>query len=172
MLSRPASGILGLVDRLRHRSAETPTIRTNSPPSINEGPAANQALSRSSRVARLLTRMTNVTRLARVRRQNYSALVAGLQSFKGCYPLFPELPAGTIPYVLPLILRDPAHAFPALKAHRVPMFRWEGIDGLGCNVTDAYVTQLIQLPCHQELRPDDIDWILDQLRRVTEHQPA
>lgn len=47
------------------------------------------------------------------------------------------------------------------------MYRWEGIGNLGCEVTRTYSTDLIQLPCHQELSPENIDWMANELVNIT-----
>lgn len=165
-LSRPTSGTLSYIDRLRRTSAARSRLTTDSAPGRPGGTPGGTTLRKMSRVARHLMRLTDIERLTRVRRLNYTALLRGSRSFRGCTPLFPELPPDTVPYVFPLILREPARMFPALKNRRVPIFRWEHIDGLGCPVTDAYEAQLIQLPCHQELAPEDIEWILEELHQV------
>lgn len=171
-LSRPVSSVLGRVDRARRTRGAIPrsTVR---PPSVpHHGTSAGAPLMRTSRVARLLMGMTDVSRLAKLRRRNYLALLDGVQGLDGCHALFPELPQNCVPYVFPLVLRNPAAAFPALKSRGVPIFRWEEMEGPACAVADRYETQLIQLPCHQELGPDDIAWLLTEIRNTTEVAPS
>jgi hypothetical protein len=116
-------------------------------------------------------RITDVSRLVSIRRQNYLSLLSGVRELPGCYPLFPALPDDCVPYVFPLVVRDPSRVFPALKMRRVPIFRWEGMEGPPCAVADRYESELLQLPCHQELKSGDINWLLDQLREATASTP-
>lgn len=106
-------------------------------------------------------------RIAQARRTNYRRLAAALGGLPGCRPLRPELPDETIPYVLPLLVDDPAQVFPALKQARVPVLRWEDMPEsalAACPVADRYRSALLQLPCHQALRSHEIDWIAAQVR--------
>lgn len=160
MLSAPLSTILHALDRLR---ATTPTQTQTPSPERPSQENRDRVVKGASRTSRRLLAMTNVDRLAVLRRRNYIALLEGLRDLRGGYALFPELPREVVPYVFPLVLSDPDRMFPDLKRRRVPLFRWEGIAGLGCTVSDSYTSTLIQLPCHQELRPDDVSWIIDQL---------
>lgn len=161
--SRPLAIALDWMDRLRGSGKKN---RQSSPDagSLPDSPVeARRPLQRGSRVARRLRRATSVSRLAQVRRHNYRHLVGRLHGLPNCMPLFPDLLPGTVPYVVPVLVRNAQQHFGALKAHGVPMFRWEGIGDLGCEVTKSYSTDLIQLPCHQELSTADIDWIADEI---------
>lgn len=125
---------------------------------------------RMSRIARLgmLRGRRDSARIAEARRTNYRRLATALSGIPGCRPLRPELPdADTVPYVLPLLVDAPALVFPALKHARVPVLRWEDMppEALAtCPVAQRYRTELLQLPCHQALRTDEIDWIAKQVR--------
>lgn len=165
-LSRPVSGIMHFIDKLRGTSGNRPVLKSASTTTNADDAAGVVVPKGKSRVAICLMNATDTQRLVSIRRRNYTTLLLGTQSIQGCQALFPDLPMGVVPYVFPLILGDPAHMFPTLKLRQVPIYRWEGIGGLGCPVADAYESQLIQLPCHQELTARDIEWILDQLRQL------
>lgn len=105
--------------------------------------------------------------IAQARRANYRRLADALCGLPGCRPLRAQLPDDTIPYVLPLLIDDPARVFPALKRARVPVLRWEDIPDAAlaaCPVAARYRSALLQLPCHQALRSSEIDWIAAQVR--------
>ena len=56
--------------------------------------------------------------------------------------------------------------FDKLKMAGVPIWRWED-SALGhCTVTDEYAFSLLQLPCHQELTDQEIEWMTDTIRRI------
>lgn len=77
-------------------------------------------------------------------------------------PASPDFP----PYVLPLILDEPARHFQELRAVGVPMYRWEYSPRGICPVTDWYRESLIQLPCHDSMTAREIDSIAKAVRRA------
>jgi perosamine synthetase len=108
-------------------------------------------------------------RIVEQRHRNYALLTRGLLGLEGVAPLLPELPPGTTPYVLPLWVRQPDPGYQALRAERIPVFRW---DRLWPNVPDLprdtgknWSHHVIQLACHQDLLPHDIDRMLGAVRR-------
>lgn len=165
-VSRPLSSVLRWVDRRRNTQIGTHDL----PITVSDGWIGSSdtdlSLYRESAVARRLRRATNIARLARIRRRNFEHLVTRLQHFPGCRPLFPTLPSDTVPYVVPTLIPPSNRIYEALRSRSVPVYRWEGLEHLGCTVTATYNRTLLQLPCHQELTTKDIDWIADQLRDV------
>lgn len=117
-------------------------------------------------VSRWIMLHTNHGRLKARRRTNFRRLHEGLSNLTRGRPLYPELPDGVIPYMFPFLLRDPETDFRALKAARVPMLRWEEVAYSDCPVSAEYVTKLIQIPCHQELRDDQVDWVVGTMQKT------
>ena len=83
-------------------------------------------------------------------------------------PLFDRLPTGVVPYVFPLRVDRPGRVFVRLKTDGVPLFRWERLWNDEAARTDPlsarYATELFQLPCHQDLTDDDLDWIVARVQ--------
>ena len=92
------------------------------------------------------------------RRRNYR-LLSGLfkNSSIGC-PLYPGLKRGEAPYVYPYILED-THTFGRLRNAGIPLFRWEELAPSACEISAAYRSKLIQIPCHQDLSARDLSRI-------------
>jgi hypothetical protein len=106
--------------------------------------------------------MTHATheRIARRRRENYLRWLEGMQPVSGVYPLFPDLPEDVVPYAFPLLTDTKGMAFHLLKSAGIPMWRWEDMAVTDCPVANGYRLRLLQLPCHQELRSDELDWMI------------
>ena len=126
---------------------------------------------RSSIVSRLVTRHALRRRIAARRRANYLHLQAQLKDLPGCRPLYATMPAGTVPWLFPLLADDPAHVFPMLKNAGVPVVRfaeflWDGVDEGVCAVSVGLSRRVLQLPVHQELRPAELDWMVDTVRMI------
>ena len=117
-------------------------------------------------VSRMIVGRASVNRLIARRRRHYGALLAALSDVPGCRPAFAELPAGVVPYAFGLIIDDHGRVFPELKRRGVPIFRWEDLDSDECDVSMNYSLSLLQFPCHQELRDDEVSWIGTTVRRA------
>ncbi len=100
------------------------------------------------------------------RKTNYRYLAGALQQLRFAKPLFSELPDGTVPYVLPLILTKPALHFPQLKKAGVPLLRWEELVVNSCETSHQYRLKLVQLPVHQALSKTELDWLIETLQNI------
>lgn len=105
-------------------------------------------------------------RVIRRRRENYLHWLAGVCDLPGIRPLFPVLPEGTVPYAFPLLTDTSGLLFHALKLAGIPIWRWEDVAITDCPVARDYRLRLLQLPCHQDLSREEIDWMLRVLRGV------
>ncbi len=126
---------------------------------------------RVSRPSRLLIELSNQHRITARRRANYEYLRAAFRELPGATPLFAELPQGVVPYMFPLRLHQANRLYPALKRMGVPLLRfsddhWPGVDASVCPVAADLAQNVVQIPCHQELRPSEIDWIIARLREA------
>ena len=104
-------------------------------------------------------------RIAQSRRENYRKLDACLSSSSLGQPLFSNLDANDVPYVYPFILKK-AEYFDLIRNMAIPLYRWEEICPSGCDTTDAYRSQLVQFPCHQDLTGDDMARLTSKLEKL------
>lgn len=123
---------------------------------------------RSSLLSRYLVRTVSRTRMATKRRQHYLRLHDALSGLPGCRPLFTELPDGVVPWVYPLHVENLKNIFPTLKNAGVPIIRfgeylWPGVDEALCPVSVLLSGRVMQFPCHQDLRPDELDWMIEKI---------
>jgi len=132
---------------------------------------ANWLYKRSSIFSRYLIRFASKTRITHKRRENYQILLEALGELPGSKPLFPNLPAGIVPHVFPLVVDDAEKIFPILKQGGVPVVRfgeflWHDIDESVCPVSVYLSRHLLQFPCHQELTPEEGQWMIAQIREI------
>jgi len=125
----------------------------------------------SSFFSKYLTKRVSQTRIATCRRKNYLTLLEALTGLPGCHPLFAKLPDGVIPYVFPLIVDEPEKIFKPLKNIGVPIIRfgeflWHSIDANIYPVSTSLSKQVFQFPCHQELMPEELDWMIREIKGV------
>lgn len=116
--------------------------------------------------SRLILRASAKGRVAVNRRENYLYLLDKLSGLHRARPLFPRLAQGVVPYVFPLIVDFPEQDFKSLKDMGVPIWRWEELAESGCSVSEDYRLRLLQIPCHQDLRDSELEWITNRLTRV------
>lgn len=116
-------------------------------------------------------RNSNKSRIAQARRANYRHIEAALSSLSTARPLHPSLPDGCVPLVFPLVVDNPKAAFDTLKRQGVPIWRFG--EYLDPQITDELCpasTQLsahvFQFPCHQELKQEELDWMLSKIKAV------
>jgi dTDP-4-amino-4,6-dideoxygalactose transaminase len=132
---------------------------------------------RSSYFARTILKLTSRRRMADLRRANYLKLFDALRELPGCRPLFPTLPDGVYPWVFPLVVEDTKRVFKVLKCDGVPIIRfgeylWEGVDASVCAASVELSQGVLQFPCHQELRPEEIDWMIAKIKGALQTQRA
>lgn len=119
------------------------------------------------RSSRWGTRHAAHGRVARLRRENYLRWQEGVRDLSGATPLFHRLPDGVVPYIFPLLVD--AIGFHLLKLAGIPLWRWEDMAVTDCAVSRDYRIRLLQLPCHQELREEELAWMINTVRLLS-HQ--
>ena len=104
--------------------------------------------------------------LIAARRRNFEQIASGIRGGAAARVLDMPPINTFVPYVVPVLLADPQRHFAQLKQLGVPMWRWEySLRGV-CKVTDRYSEALIQLPCHQSLRPHELERIVAAVRSL------
>lgn len=109
-------------------------------------------------VTKALCGLCSHSYIMKTRQANYeriSKVVEGTNK----YALLDLLDGQAVPYMVPVLLRNADVQFGQLKAAGLPVWRWEYSARGHCSVTDRYATDLIQIPCHQALLPDELQRI-------------
>lgn len=124
---------------------------------------------RSSWFARMLLRRVCGARIVKLRRAHYAALHAACSGMDGARPLHPVLPDGVCPWMFPLVVDDADTVFARLHLAGVPVTRFaEGTDASAC-ANSAYLQRhVLAFPCHQELRTDELAWLIAQVRAAVQ----
>lgn len=121
---------------------------------------------RSLALSRWIFRHTHVARLASSRRQNYRRWVDAVADLPVCQALLPTLPPDCVPYMFPLLIDCPTQHFHLLKRLGLPVWRWDTMAVSECAVAAKYRLNLLHLPCHQELSPAQMNWMVQAVRQV------
>jgi hypothetical protein len=100
------------------------------------------------------------------RQQNYRYLLQHLGDCNDGRPLFGALPDNVVPYVFPFLLKDAA-CFDRLRRSGLQVLRWEEIAPSDCAVSVDYRERLVQLPLHQDLSRQQLDFIVSALTVAT-----
>lgn len=105
--------------------------------------------------------------IAHRRRKNYLQWLEGIKDLPGLRPLFPNLPESVVPYAFPLLADAEGVLFHAVKLAGIPLWRWEDMAMTDCPISREYRLRLLQLPCHQGLREEELDWMLSVFQTVS-----
>ena len=121
---------------------------------------------RASAISEWISRHVSFGRIVKKRRSNFEKLLQHFSSHPGCHPLMKNLPLGVVPYMFPLWVENLDTVFPKLEDRAVPMQRFgqflsPEVDENLCRASIAFSKNLLQLPCHQDLRPAELDWIIN-----------
>ncbi|MBL8379817.1 MAG: DegT/DnrJ/EryC1/StrS family aminotransferase [Burkholderiales bacterium] len=182
--SRPLQALFDLKQRLR-RTAQyedggaTPRDGSShalaAPVTVAPPPPANawmdEARLRTADMARLPTRVTrwlaaraHRERIVALRRARFAEYLAHVRNLEGVRAAVPILPAGSVPYVFPIVVEKPDQVFAALRTAGVPALRWDrrwpGTPARPEDVATRWSHALLQLPCHQDLDCCDMGHIL------------
>ncbi|GAB4227435.1 MAG: hypothetical protein Tsb0032_33960 [Kiloniellaceae bacterium] len=119
-------------------------------------------------VARRTLGSSDAAWLAQRRRHNYETICRRLAGVPGVTLLKPDLAPGVVPYMVPLRLPGLRRVFADLEERALPMQRFgqfldPALDESLCPVSSDLSHHGLQLPCHQSLRDDEIDWMVGQL---------
>jgi len=161
------NGLLQPVFRLKNRHHWPASIIDQNP-----GPPANAAemmlgcdMGRTSQkplwIARQLARRVDRGRIVAARQSNYRRFDAMFRQVPGARPLSPDRPEAVAPYVYPLWVDDADRVYRQLRLLEAPVFRWDriwpGTPTLAGDVGPSWSRHVLQLLCHQDLCPADID---------------
>lgn len=127
---------------------------------------ASRAVPANSLLVTQILRLTDRRHLIEKRRDNYRQWQAALADCPGCEPLFGSLPDDVVPYMFPLRVDDPQPVFEVLKRSSLPIFRWDELAASTCAVSSGYRLGLFQLPCHQSLSSDEMQWLTQTVHHV------
>ncbi len=117
-------------------------------------------------VSRWLAGHADQGRIASARRARYRQWLEVLARLPGMHALYPDLPDGCVPYMVPVCLDRPEPVFHQLKRIGMPVWRWDEMAVSDCEVALAYRQRLIHLPCHQALDDRQMQWLTDTLSQV------
>jgi dTDP-4-amino-4,6-dideoxygalactose transaminase len=126
---------------------------------------------RSSWLSRLLVTRLPAAPIVAERRRRYLKLEQALRGLPRARPLFAALPDTVCPWMFPLLAEDPEALFDEVVAAGIPVTRfarplWPGVDETVCATSSMLSRQVLAFPCHQALREDELEWMIDTLRTI------
>ena len=109
-------------------------------------------------------------RIVARRRENYAFFAHALVGFTGMHPLLPNLPKDCAPYVFPLWVDQPDPGYLALRRLEFPVSRWDRlwptVPGIEDDSGIEWSRHVLQLACHQDLTPDELQRMVVTLKQV------
>ena len=121
----------------------------------------------------------DIERIATQRCANYRTLATAVRQTSGACLPYVELPCGSVPMALPILVDRPAAVAAAMWSAGVGAFLWPGFEELtGVEWsrfpgTRTWLDRLVCLPIHQDLEAADLERVHDcftrALRTVSRH---
>jgi len=169
VLLRAAFGVKALVRGRRITAAVEDASDDVPPPSVSELDEDLLGVS-LPRASRRIARRAHRARIVEWRRRNYALLAELLRDLPAAAAYRPELANDVTPYVFPLEVRHPPLRYRALRAARIPLFRWDrvwpGTPSIAGDCGTRWATSMFQLACHQDLTESDVRVMAATVRRV------
>jgi len=122
------------------------------------------------KLTKLIVTHSNHSKIIQARQQNYQYLLQHLSDISTGSPLYSSLPNDTAPYVFPYILNS-AKYFNKIRNAGIAIFRWEELAKTDCETSKKYHQRLVQVPCHQSLTQNELDYIINTLKNLDQKQP-
>jgi dTDP-4-amino-4,6-dideoxygalactose transaminase len=174
--------LFSIKDAFFHRHVKVTEILLDSPIKIPD--VAREALTdfksespvwlKPGRVTRWLCKHANTGSIIALRRRNFQRLIDQLSDTPGVRPLFSCLPEGCAPYVFPLIVDAPDRYYQRLKISGAPVFRWDwrwpDTPEESWDSGTQWSRQVFQIGCHQDLKIDDIDAIVNIIKTLLQDE--
>lgn len=109
--------------------------------------------------------------IASKRRTNYSYLLERVSGLKGVQPLFSPLPAGVVPWVLPLTIQDSPEMDIELRTLGIPAVTWVSVRDPRISAREFPEAEflyecLVLLPIHQDLEPSQLELVAEAVATV------
>ncbi len=168
---RPLIGGIAAIQRTHKGSPSQPVQSTAAPLAGADEPVhlgkPRQALTAASR---WMSEHVPRARIVEQRRANYAFFAAAFANAPRMRALRPELPAQCAPYVFPLWVEEPDPGYLALRRARYPVSRWDwlwpGADRIADDQGPLWSRHVLQLACHQDLREDELHWMVETLNKL------
>lgn len=107
--------------------------------------------------------LENYNRVAYKRRKNYQRLYEGLRG-STIGSVFFHLDEETVPYVFPFLLNT-KEDFDYIRKSGIQILRWEEFCTTLNENVECYRERLVQIPCHQDLSTEQLDFIIQQFNK-------
>lgn len=129
-----------------------------------------QAHLKLTAASRWIAQHTPRARIVDRRRDNYRFFAQALSGVTGMRPLLANLPDQCAPYVFPLWVDQPDPGYAELRRLEFPVSRWDWLwpntPVIANDVGMTWSHHVLQLACHQDLAPDELQKMVTILKRV------
>lgn len=119
---------------------------------------------RASKITRYIISHSDFDAIANKRRENYCYIVEQLKSEPNIDLSLNRQELNSVPYMVLVRLKDPLNQHASLKELRLPVWRWDRLYVSKCKQAHMAACSIIQIPCHQQLRKDELSALVVGLK--------
>ena len=120
--------------------------------------------------SRWMAQNVPLERIVARRREHYIFFARALSGVPGLHPLRSSLPENCVPYIFPLWVDQPDPGYAELRRLEFPVSRWDRlwptVSAIGEDFGIKWSHHILQLACHQDLTPDELQKMVDTLKRI------
>ncbi|MBL4806174.1 MAG: DegT/DnrJ/EryC1/StrS family aminotransferase [Rhodobacteraceae bacterium] len=109
--------------------------------------------------------------MVEIRRRNFNLVLKGIKDIEAATPLFQSLPEGVCPLSFPILVSNQQSICNALNDARIDATPWwsgyhSGVDWSDQDAASFLKDNLISLPIHQYLKPEQINYMVETLKNL------
>ncbi len=120
---------------------------------------------RASKITNYIIKHSDFDAIAIKRRENYQFILDQLSEEPNIDLSLNKLDSNAVPYMVLIRLSDPTTQHAALKAIGLPIWRWDRLYRSDCKRAYEYACSVIQIPCHQQLRKEELAALVSGVKR-------
>ena len=119
----------------------------------------------ASKITNYIIKHSDFDAIAIKRRENYQFVLEQLSVEPSIDLSLNKLDSDVIPYMVLVRLSKPMPQHAALKEMGLPIWRWDRLYNSDCKRAYEYACSVIQIPCHQQLRKEELTALVDGVKK-------
>ena len=110
-----------------------------------------------SRLSKWILKAVDPEEIKRKRKQNCNRILGELNHVKNFESLISATNVEIVPYKIPILVENSKNVYRLLRSSGYPVWCWDDLRTDICPISNTIGKSIIQIPCHQDLKNDEIE---------------